>query len=92
MSTNKSQLKSVSSRLFSIEDAASICGSISPWTLRKHIASGAIRVIRIGRRVFLPSEEIERIRRDGLPSLRFTGAGVSETHNSNSKNGESSHV
>jgi hypothetical protein len=57
-------------KLYNIPDAASLCGSLSPWTLRKHISRGTIHVTRIGRRVFLRSEEIERIRREGLPSLR----------------------
>ena len=56
-------------RLYGIEDAAELCGSISPWTLRKHISRGSVQVTRIGRRVFLRSEEIERIRQEGLPSL-----------------------
>jgi hypothetical protein len=62
--------KGVTNRLHSVEDAAGLCGSISSWTLRKHISRGTIRVTRIGRRVFLRSEEIEKIRREGLPSLR----------------------
>jgi excisionase family DNA binding protein len=56
--------------LYAIEDAAQSLGAISPWTLRKHISKGRIRVVRIGRRVFLDAEELERIRREGLPSLR----------------------
>jgi excisionase family DNA binding protein len=55
--------------LFSIAEAAKSLGGISHWTLRKHVASGRLRVVRIGRRVFLDAEEIERIRREGLPSL-----------------------
>ena len=43
--------------------------AISPWTLRKHVTAGNVKVTRIGRRVFLATEEVERIRRDGLPSL-----------------------
>ena len=58
------------SALFSIFDAARQLGSISPWTLRKHITQGTIKVTRLGRRVFLRGEEIERIRQEGLPSLR----------------------
>jgi len=61
---------SVAPRLLSIKEAAELCGSISHWTLRKHIAWGTVEVTRLGRRVFLRSEEIERIRREGLPSLR----------------------
>jgi excisionase family DNA binding protein len=57
-------------KLFSIEDAAGILGAVSPWTLRKHIANRTIQVTRIGRRVLLQAEEVERIRREGLPSLR----------------------
>jgi hypothetical protein len=56
--------------LFSIRDAAQQLGKISVWTLRKHIFRGTVKVTRIGRRVFLSSEEVERIRREGLPSLR----------------------
>ena len=55
--------------LHSIDEAARLLGGISPWTLRKHISSGRLRVVRLGRRVFVDTEELERIRRDGLPSL-----------------------
>lgn len=55
--------------LFSVEDAGRLLGGISPWTLRKHIGVGNVKVTRIGRRVFLAAEELERIRREGLPSL-----------------------
>lgn len=58
-------------QLFSVEDAATVLGGISPWTLRKHIQYGNLKVTRIGKRVFLDAEELERIRRDGLPSLRL---------------------
>ena len=56
-------------RLFSVEEAGQVLGGISPWTLRKHIAVGNVKVTRIGRRVLLTAEEIERIRQEGLPSL-----------------------
>jgi hypothetical protein len=57
--------------LYSIQEAARMLGGISPWTLRKHISPGQkVRVVRLGRRVFLDAEELERIRREGLPSLR----------------------
>ena len=42
---------------------------ISVWTLRKHTARANVRVVRLGRRVFLHDTEIERIFREGLPSL-----------------------
>jgi hypothetical protein len=56
-------------QLFSIDEAGRLLGRISPWTLRKHIAVGNVKVTRIGRRVLLTAEEVERIRQDGLPSL-----------------------
>jgi hypothetical protein len=68
MSIDNSGRYATSPKLYSICDAAKVFGSISPWTLRKHIARGAIEVTRIGRRVFLRSEEMERIRKAGLPS------------------------
>jgi len=55
--------------LHGLADAARMLGGISVWTLRKHISQGKVRVTRLGRRVFLASEEVERIRREGLPSL-----------------------
>ena len=57
-------------RLLGVDEAARVLGGISPWTLRKHIEFGNVKVTRIGRRVFLDAEEVERIRRDGLPRLR----------------------
>ena len=56
-------------QLFSVEEAGRLLGGISPWTLRKHVAVGNVKVTRIGRRVFLTAEEVEHIRREGLPSL-----------------------
>ena len=57
-------------RLFTIFDAARELGAMSPWTLRKHIAQGTVRATRLGRRVFVRSDEVERIKKEGLPSLR----------------------
>jgi hypothetical protein len=54
--------------LHALPEAAKLLGGISVWTLRKHVFRGNVAVTRIGRRVFVPSEEIERIRREGLPS------------------------
>jgi Helix-turn-helix domain len=55
--------------LHSFPEAAKLLGGISVWTLRKHVWRGNVTVIRIGRRVFITSEEIDRIRQEGLPSL-----------------------
>jgi hypothetical protein len=40
------------------------------WTLRAHIKVGHINVTRLGKRIMLPTSELERIAREGLPSLR----------------------
>ncbi len=57
-------------RLFSLDQAAEQLGGVSPWTLRRHVDEGRIRTTRLGRLVRIPSEEIERIRKEGLPSLK----------------------
>jgi predicted site-specific integrase-resolvase len=56
--------------LFGLEDAAKALGRISSWTLRKHVKLGTIKVVRIGRRLFINQAEIQRIQAEGLPSLR----------------------
>jgi hypothetical protein len=56
--------------LFSFEDAAKVLGGISTWTLRAHVRQGNIRVVRLGMRIFLSPEELERVRVEGLPSLK----------------------
>jgi excisionase family DNA binding protein len=56
--------------LHGLDEAAKMLGGISVWTLRKHISRGGIAATRLGRRVFLSSEEVERIRREGLPSIQ----------------------
>jgi hypothetical protein len=61
-------------KLHDLPEAARLLGGISIWTLRRWIALGGVSVVRLGRRVFLRTEEIERIWREGLPSLR-SGAG-----------------
>jgi hypothetical protein len=61
--------ENISARLFSLKEAGRVLGGVSHWTLHKHIAIGNVKVTRIGRRVLLTTEELERIRREGLPSL-----------------------
>lgn len=55
--------------LMTIWDAAKEC-SVSPWTLRKHLAQGTVKATRIGRLVRFSRQEVERIQREGLPALR----------------------
>jgi len=46
-------------KLLSVQDAAELL-SISRWTVRAYIRQGKLRPVRIGRRVLLREEEIER--------------------------------
>ena len=55
--------------LYSVEQTAEMLGGLSKFTIFKHIAQGNIRATRMGRRVMVAPEEIERIVREGLPSL-----------------------
>jgi hypothetical protein len=66
--------------LFSIEEAGRLLGGTSPWTLRKQISRGNIRVTRLGRRVFLDENELSRISRNGLPSLRNNATAEGNSH------------
>jgi len=60
-----------SSKLYPLEDAASQeLGGISVWYVRKAIAQGIIRPTKLGTRIFLSGDEIARIQREGLPSLK----------------------
>lgn len=60
----------MASELIDLFAAARTLGGVSPWTLRRHITDGTIKATRLGRRVFVRTEEVERIRTEGLPSLR----------------------
>jgi hypothetical protein len=62
-------VNTLNAQLFSVEEAGRLLGGISPWTLRKHISRGNVRVTRLGRRVFVGEGEMSRIVREGLPSL-----------------------
>jgi hypothetical protein len=62
-----------------IEDTARHLGNSSPWTVRAHVARGHIKTVKIGRRVFIPGDEIRRIQRDGLPPLTTKGSRRAES-------------
>ncbi len=64
-------------KLYDFGGAAEQLGC-SPWTLRAHAARGTLAVVRIGRLVRIPSDEIARIQREGLPSLRDSQAEEAE--------------
>jgi len=55
--------------LYSKEEASRRLGNISLATIDKHIRRGNLKVTRIGRRPFLSHTELNRISREGLPSL-----------------------
>ena len=40
------------------------------WTLRAQIAAGNVKITRLGTRIMIPKSELERIAREGLPSLQ----------------------
>lgn len=62
--------QAMEAKLLSIVDACRVLGGVSAWTLRKHISRHNVRTVHLGQRVFIRVEEIERIRREGLPSLK----------------------
>jgi excisionase family DNA binding protein len=52
-------------RDYSQADARELLGGISRTTLHRLISGGKIRAIKIGRRLMIPSDEIERIVAEG---------------------------
>jgi len=56
-------------RLYSLEETGARLGHSSIWTIRKHVAKGNLRSVKLGKRVFVPASEIERVSESGLPSL-----------------------
>ena len=56
--------------LHNVFEATQLLGKVSPWTIFKHIREGKVTAVKLGRRVFVRQDEIDRIRREGLPPLR----------------------
>jgi excisionase family DNA binding protein len=50
--------------LKSVEQAAQVLG-ISPWTVRSYIRVGKLKPVRLGRRVLLAEDELERLVAEG---------------------------
>jgi len=50
--------------LKSVEEAAELL-RISPWTVRSYIRDGKLKPVRLGRRVLLAEEELERVVAEG---------------------------
>ena len=59
----------ISSGLHSIPETAQRL-PISVSALQKHVARGNVEAVRLGKRIYIREDEIDRIRREGLPSLR----------------------
>lgn len=59
--------------LWNVIEAGSVLG-LSPWTIRAHLKRGAIKPVRVGRRVLIPRKELERLASEGLPSLSHKAA------------------
>jgi excisionase family DNA binding protein len=53
--------------LLSLAEAAIHCG-ISQKTLERHIRAGRIRTVKVGRRTFVPAEEVLAVHTSGLPA------------------------
>jgi len=53
--------------LNSIEKAAGLLG-VSKWTVRSYIRAGKLKPVRLGRRVLLTDDELERFVAEGLKS------------------------
>ena len=48
--------------LFNLVEGADELGDLSVWTFRRHVSAGHVKVVRLGRRVFVRRDEIDRIR------------------------------
>jgi hypothetical protein len=55
--------------LYSKSDAARRLGSVSISLLDKHLRNGSLRGTRIGRRIFISHQELNRVAKEGLPGL-----------------------
>lgn len=51
--------------LYQLADAL----GLSHWTLRKHVKCGSIHATRMGNRIRVTQAEVDRLLREGLPSL-----------------------
>jgi excisionase family DNA binding protein len=63
----------VEKQVFDLRDSSATLGNYSVFSLRRLIASGAIRAVRLGGRVFIPRAELERITQFGVGQPRRNG-------------------
>lgn len=52
--------------LFPVKEARQLWGGMAHSTFYKLVKERRVRLVRIGRRVYVPAEEIERIARGGV--------------------------
>lgn len=57
--------KTVERKFYSVDEAEMLTG-ISRWTWRDWIAAGKIDSFKLGARVLIPQEEIDRVLREGF--------------------------
>lgn len=50
-----------------VDEAAKLLG-VSPFTIRNYISSGMLRAVRVGRRVLVPMEVLEKVMVEGVGS------------------------
>jgi excisionase family DNA binding protein len=55
--------------------------SLSSWTVRAHVRNGNIRAVRCGKRILIHEDELERICRQGLPSLKHKNPATEQATN-----------
>ena len=55
-----------------IEEAAKLVG-LSKHTIRAYIRKGKIRAVKVGRAVLVPTAELERLVREGVPPREDAG-------------------
>ncbi len=48
-----------------VDEAGKLLG-LSPWTIRRYIAEGQIRSVRVGRRVLVPMDVLEKVMVEGV--------------------------
>jgi excisionase family DNA binding protein len=56
---------------YGIREAAEAL-NLSPWTIRAHVKTSKLRASRVGTRILIPIEELQRLLREGQESASQT--------------------
>jgi excisionase family DNA binding protein len=70
---DEKKVEAVERKALGVDAAAESIG-LSPWTIRKYIATGKIIPTRIGRRVLIEPGELERLLAGGRPDAAARAA------------------